>query len=205
MFSVITSSCIIIRCPFSAFHLNKRKSQNTRFRVFQGTFRNQNTQLQKGKKKPEALAHSNNYFPFLLKQHNEAITVLWASKGFCSQSNWLGGLEGAGAVAQGKETTPTRYDSLTTKTSPWYLLLFMGWGQVFHQRGFFRLEEFFCNGSDDIGVGMKIGRTSKVTAKLGVSLYLKRHRDSENSLWSQEDTLHGKPFNLLERGEYVRG
>lgn len=87
-------------------------------------------------KKPEALAHSNNYFPFLLKQHNEAITVLWASKGFCSQSNWLGGSEGAGAVAQGKETTPTRYDSLTTKTSPWYLLLFMGWGQVFHQRGF---------------------------------------------------------------------
>lgn len=84
-------------------------------------------------------------------------------------------------------------------------LAFHGMRAGFPPAGFFRLEEFFCNGSDDIGVGMKIGRTSKVTAKLGVSLYLNRHRSSENSLWSQEDALHGKPFNLLEKGEYVHG
>lgn len=69
----------------------------------------------------------------------------------------------------------------------------------------FRLEEFFCNGIDDVGVRMKIGRTSKVTAKLGVSLYLNRCRVSENSLWSQEDVPYGKPFNLLEKEECVHG
>lgn len=84
-------------------------------------------------------------------------------------------------------------------------LTFHGLRTGFPPAGFFRLEEFFCNGSDDIGVGMKIGRTSKVTAKLGVSLYLTRHGSSENSLWCQEDALHGKPFNLLEKGERVRG
>lgn len=52
---------------------------------------------------------------------------------------------------------------------------------------------------------MKIGRTSKVTAKLGVSSYLNRCRFSENSLRSQEDIPYGKPFNLLEKGERVHG
>lgn len=78
-----------------------------------------------GGKKTEALAHSNSYFPFLLKQHNEAITVHCISMGAPARASGRVARRGL-EEWQEKETTPTRYDSLTTKTAPWYLLLFIG-------------------------------------------------------------------------------